>query len=314
LDAGRLQLRVLIIGASGFIGRHLVRRLSTEYGRAISGTFWSRTPPDDGNVWYQTDLMDPTALDQVFQSAGPDVVVHLAAVADIGTAERDPQRATAVNVVATSAIARLSEAGGARLVFISTECVFGGERGYYREDESPRPTTHYGRTKWEAEQEVAKLAFRWSTLRTSIVYGWPEPGRRNFAPWLIDRLGNGHSYNGAANVYRTPIYVEHLVDGIAKLVHGDYPGIHHVAGRDWVSMYHFASVIAQAFDLDRDLVIRTGLESGGDLGTDPPTDSTASANSDLLGLDSTQTMRRLELDHPSLAEGIEAMRARAPIP
>ena len=63
--------------------------------------------------------------------------------------------------------------------------MFDGRRGYYIEEEEPNPVTHYGRTKWEAEQIVMGLTSPWSILRTSIVYGWPEPGKRNFVPWLV---------------------------------------------------------------------------------------------------------------------------------
>ena len=309
-------MRVLIIGASGFIGRHVVRRLSDTLGHEVAGTFRSRVPGDDGKSWYQVDLTEAAAVEQVFQSVQPDVVVHLAAMADVGMAERNPERATAVNVAATSAIARLSDPHRTRVVFVSTEYVFSGQRGYYREDEIPSPTTHYGRTKWEAEQAVASLASDWSILRTSIVYGWPEPGQRNFAPWLLDRLRSGQPYDAHTDVYRTPVYVEHLTDGIAKLVEGDYPGIHHVAGSDWVSMYDFAIAIAAAFHLDRDLVIPIDASSHIAAASHTPPASAprervaAARNLDLLGLDGTETMRRLGLNHPGLSEGLAAMRRR----
>ena len=310
LEMGRNLLRILIIGASGFIGRHVVRRLSDTLGHEVAGTFRSRVPGDDGNSWHQVELTEAAALEQVFQSAQPDVVVHLAAMADVGTAERNPEQATAVNVAATSSIARLSDLHGARMVFVSTEYVFSGQRGYYREDEIPAPTTHYGRTKWEAERAVASLASDWSILRTSIVYGWPEPGQRNFAPWLLDRLRSGQPYDARTDVYRTPVYVEHLTDGIVKLVAGDYPGIHHVAGSDWVSMYDFATAIAEAFDLDRDLVIPIDASTHTPPGSDPREQVAATRNLDLLGLDCSETVRRLGLNHPGLSEGLAAMRRR----
>ena len=306
-------MRVLIIGASGFIGRHLMRRLSETRRHEVFATYRSRAPMDDGNFWRRVELTDAAGLEQVFQSARPDVVVHLAAIADLRTAERDPETATAVNVSATSTIARLSDLHRAKLVFVSTEYVFGGERGYYQEDDTPRPTTHYGRTKWQAEQEVAKLATRWNILRTSIVYGWPAPGQRNFVPWLIESLQSGHPYQGSTDVYRTPIFVGHLTDGIAALVEGDYPGIHHVAGRDWVSMYDFATAIADAFDLDRKLVVpvEAALEAlSGAVGQDA---AGAVRSLDALGLDCTKTMAMLGLDHPGLAEGIAAMQASAKV-
>ena len=290
-------MRVLIIGASGFIGRYLARRLGEERGHEVTGTFLSHAPPDDGNSWHRVEVTDAAGLEQVFRLARPDVVAHLAAVADVGTAERDPERATAINVTATSSIARLCELHGARLVFVSTEYVFDGQRGYYKENGPPNPTTQYGRTKREAEQEVSNLVSNWSLLRTSIVYGWPHPGKRNFAPWLIEQLRSGQPYYGPTNVYRTPVYVEHLVDGIAALVEGDHQGIHHVAGRDWVSMYDFGVAIADAFDLDRRLVIQ---------------DADDSQHADMLGLDCAGTMGLLGLDQPGLVAGLTAMRASAP--
>ncbi len=290
-------MRVLIVGASGFIGQYLVRRLNETLGHEVVGTFLSRAPEDDGNSWHRVELTDAAGLEQVFRLAQPEVVVHLAAIADVRTAERDQDRATAVNVAATSSIARLSDRHGAKLVFVSTEYVFGGERGYYREDDAPAPTSHYGQTKWEAEQQVAKLASYWSIIRTSIVYGWPAPGRRNFAPWLVERLRSGQPYHGATDVYRTPVYVEHLTDGIARLAEEDYPGIHHVAGADWVSMYDFAIAIAEEFQLDPELVIPADAASEG------------SRSPDMLGLDCSRTMCLLGLAHPGLVEGIAAMRA-----
>ncbi len=290
-------MQVLIVGASGFIGRHLARRLNETLGCSVVGTFWSRAPLDNLHPWYRVDLTDGAMLERVFQLAKPDVVVHLAAMADVSTAEREPERATAVNVGGTSSVARLCDQHEAKLVFVSTEYVFSGERGFYSEDDIPSPTTHYGQTKREAEQEVAKLDSDWSILRTSIVYGWPAPGKRNFAPWLIERLQSGQPYDVATSVYRTPVYVGHLTEGIVKLVEGDYQGVHHVAGRDWVSMHEFAMAIADGFHLDRGLVVPMDAAATGE-----------SRHPDLLGLDCARTMRSLGLDYPSLNEGISAMR------
>lgn len=288
-------MRILIIGASGFIGRYVSSRLANPAGNTVFGTHNSRPPADDGASWHRVEITDPAGLDALFASARPEVVVHLAAMADVGTAERNPEAAAAVNATATETIARLSERHAARLIFVSTEYVFDGRGGPYREDDVPAPTTQYGRTKFDAEQVVASLASNWSVLRTSIVYGWPAPGRRNFVPMLVDRLRNGEAYHGPANVFRTPVYVEHLVDGIERLVEAEDTGIHHVAGSDWVTMHDFAVAVAENFGLDTSLVI-------------PVTDTM----DDRLGLDCTRTMADLGLPHPGLAEGFIAMRTASP--
>ena len=294
-------MRILVIGASGFIGRYLVRRLNQSPEHRVNATWRTRPPASDDNDWHQVELTDSAALERVFHQARPELVIHLAALADVMTAEREPQRAAAVNVAATSDVARLTELCRARLLFVSTEYVFDGRRGLYREDEPPNPVTQYGLTKWQAEQEVAKLATDWSILRTSIVYGWPQPGQRNYAPLLIESLRQAQPWHAPTDVYRTPVYVEHLADAIARIAESaDAKGILHVAGADWLSMYDFARSIARAFNLDQRLVIPTDSSAA---------NAIASDSTDRLGLHCEATMRRLQCPHPGLQEGLAAMQA-----
>jgi dTDP-4-dehydrorhamnose reductase len=242
------------------------------------------------------ELTDAVALEKVFSEIRPDLVVHLAAMADVNACEREPAAATAVNLSSTAEIVKHCQFYGARLLFVSTEYVFDGNWGFYREDAIPNPATYYGRTKWEAERVVANLDAAGAVLRTSLVYGWTGPGRRNFVPYLVKRLQRGETYRGDTGVMRSPIYVEHLADSIARLVEVFHHGIHHVAGNNWVSMYDFARAVAAEFGLE------PGLIAPAEGNRDVP---------DRLGLDCEQTVQRLGLEHYGLAEGLAAMRAAA---
>ena len=305
-------MRILIIGASGFIGQYVSRRLAKCAAHDVFGTSRSWRPTGNATTWLRVEMTDTASLEEAFATVRPDVVLHLAAMADVGTAEREQEQATAVNVAGTSEVVRLCERRGARLVFVSTEYVFDGRRGFYGEDELPKPITHYGRTKWKAEQLVMGLTSSWSILRTSIVYGWREPGRRNFVPWLVERLRTGQPYLGRTDVYRTPVYVGDLVDGIVRLVEGEFQGVYHVAGRDWVSMHHFARAVAQSFGLDGELVIPDSPSSVGTMKAASGEETAQGRNPDLLGLDCARTIELLDISHPGLSEGLARMRVENP--
>ena len=306
-------MRILLVGASGFIGSHLADRLSRFPVADVHCTFRSNPRRADADNWRRLDLGDPGRLDDIFSLINPDVVVHLAAIADVGRAEREPEAAAAVNVGGAASVAERCVKFGARMIYVSTEYVFSGTRGYYNEADQPNPVTQYGRTKLDAELAVARICNDWCLVRTSIVYGWPAPGKRNFAPWLIETLRRDEPYHAPTDVFRTPVYVAHLAEGIGELVMGNHQGIYHLAGRDWVSMYDFASAIAGEFRLNTDLVIpagpvpfdprRAGRRSG-----------RAAGRPDLLGLDCSRSVSALGLQYRGLAEGIAALAHDAPQP
>ncbi len=302
-------MRILITGASGFIGHYLLRRLRHNSDYEVTNTYNSRAPQDVDQSWYRLEITDYQRLNQVFLQTRPDVVVLLAAIADVRTAERAPARATEVNVDGAAQIARLCTQYHARLVYMSSEYVFSGDRGNYREDDATKPNSHYGRTKWQAELAVAREASQWSIVRTSVVYGWPLIGRQNLAAMINDRLKNNETYNGDTNTYRTPIYVEHLTEGIVRLLADYHPGICHLAGADWINMYQFACAVAEVFELDSSLV--TPVQALADV--PPKTDSLKELEQglrpDMLGLDCTQTSHRLGLRAFSVVIGLQEMLA-----
>ena len=204
-------MRVLIIGASGFIGHYLRRRLAQNSNFEVTSTYNARAPEDTDNSWYSLDITDYHRLQQTFQEVRPDVVVLLAAIADVKTAEMGQTNATRVNVEGARQVARICTRHNAILIFLSSEYVFRGDRGNYKEDDEPDPNTHYGRTKWQAELAVADEASRWSIIRTSVVYGWPITGRRNLATVILDQLKSGETYEGDTGTYKAAAELDNVI-------------------------------------------------------------------------------------------------------
>ena len=279
-------MRVLIIGASGFIGSYLIRCLLQKSEHEVINTYNARAPEEIGQSWCRLDITDCTRVNQVFQETQPDVVVLLAAVADVRPAEMAPEEATAVNVDAAAHVARL-----------------------YQENDRPNPNTHYGWTKWQAELAVAREASEWSIIRTSLVYGWPLIGRQNVVTRIIDHLKNGGTYDGDTNTYRTPIYVEYLTEGIARVMDTYHPGICHIAGNDWMNMYEFACAVAGALNMDTSKVQPTQALASVCSTIDSVEEAGPLLRPDILGLDCTQTSYRLGLSPSGVISGLQEMLA-----
>jgi len=297
-------MKVLIIGASGFIGHYLRRRLTHNSSFEVTSTYNARSPEDIDSSWRSLEITDHHQLQQIFQEVRPEVVVLLAAIADVKTAEIGQAKATRVNVDGPRKVARLCTRHNARLIFMSSEYVFGGDRGNYKEDDEPDPNTHYGWTKRQAELAVADQASRWSIVRTSVVYGWPITGRLNLATVILEQLKSGETYEGDTGTYRTPVYVEHLTHGIMELVKNDHPGTFHIAGTDWINMYQFGLAVAEVFGQDKGLVTQVA---------DPLPQNTSAERAehrlktDILGLDCNQTSQRLKLPDFSVITGLKEM-------
>ena len=160
--------RILVTGATGQLGAYLVREL---VARGFDVVAWGHTRPAKvfGVPAQPVDLTNPHDLTAAFRNARPNVVIHAAAMSAVSDCARDPARAEAVNTRATGALADLCDGARARLVFVSTDLVFDGERAPYCETDDPAPLSVYGRTKGAAERAVlAGPAASASTLpRTS---------------------------------------------------------------------------------------------------------------------------------------------------
>src|SRR5581483_5276147 len=108
--------------------------------------------------WHALDVTDQRAVTAALAASRPAVVIHAAAMADVDACEREPERAEAVNARGTAHVADACASLGARLIYVSTDYVFDGEAGPYREDDPPQPLSVYGRTKLAGERAAAALA------------------------------------------------------------------------------------------------------------------------------------------------------------
>jgi dTDP-4-dehydrorhamnose reductase len=184
---------------------------------------WLHTQPHGDAEWVQVDVRDVAAVRVA--AAGCDAVVHTAYVQGDGAWE----------VNADGSLAVAEAAGGARLVHLSTDLVFDGRRGRYREDDAPGPLNDYGRSKAEAERRVARAHPEAVLVRTSLLYGGEAPGPQ-------ERLARDHT-RFFVDEYRSPVHVVDLAHALLELVQLDVAGPLHLGGADDVSRFDFAVLL-----------------------------------------------------------------------
>src|SRR5262245_9991009 len=195
-------MHVLVTGASGLLGGYLLRQLRDD-GLAVTAWSGTRTGEVFGTPLRTVDLGDPDAVAAACRAARPGVVLHAAAMARLPDCHRDPDRARRVNTNATAVLAELAAQAGARLLLVSTDLIFDGERGWYREEDAPAPLSVYGRTKAAAE-ESALAAPGGAVVRMSLLFG-PSLTSRPFFDEQVTALRAGRPLTLFADEWRTPL-------------------------------------------------------------------------------------------------------------
>jgi len=204
----------------------------------------------------QLDITDPAAIERIFADFAPDIVINCAAMTQVDQCESERETCWQVNATAVETLAKHCLASGAKLIQVSTDFVFDGTSGPYRENARPNPVSYYGRSKLAGENYARGAGMdRWAIVRTVLVFGAAENlSRGNFVTWVKDNLEQGKEIKVVTDQWRTPTYVVDLASAIERLIRFKKRGTFHVSGRDFLSINEFAHLIAKTLDLDESLI------------------------------------------------------------
>ncbi|MBL7720398.1 MAG: sugar nucleotide-binding protein, partial [Chitinophagaceae bacterium] len=139
-------------------------------------------------------------------------------------------------------------------IFISTDFIFDGREGMYKEEDTGNPVNYYGLTKLRAEALVKEYSFDWSIVRTVLVYGKPLTGRGNILTVVKEKLEKGEEYSVFNDQVRTPTFVEDLAAGIVAIIEKRATGIFHLSGKDILTPYQMACKVASYLGLSEGLI------------------------------------------------------------
>jgi dTDP-4-dehydrorhamnose reductase len=243
--------RLLITGASGLLGANLLLAAHAEHAvTAVSHRIHLRLA---GATCVQADLTQPQTTPDLLRAARPDAVIHCAALTDVEVCEADPELAERLNAEVPARLAEACAQAGARLIHISTDAVFDGEKGDYAEDDAARPINVYGATKLRAEQAVLAALPSATVIRTNL-FGWNAQPKQSLTEWFLHNLRRAEACTGFTDVQATPLAADDLADWILRLIASNVSGVLHVAGRESVSKFDLGCRVAEVFGLDARLI------------------------------------------------------------
>jgi len=253
-------MRILITGASGLLGLNLAWEAARHH--EVYGTVYRHSLRTKAFHVIQADLTLSGAVERALDEAQPDWVIHCAALASIDKCEADPALARKLNTELAAEIATHVAKGGARLLHISTDAVFDGQRGDYSEEDTPNPLSIYACTKLEGERAVLDANPQAIIARVNL-FGWSASGRRSLSEFFFYNLQSGKRVMGFTDVFFCPLLANDLAQVLLKMLQRGLSGLYHVVSHECLSKYAFGVALAQQFGLDASLIDPTSVRESG---------------------------------------------------
>ena len=253
------EKRVLITGANGLLGQELVQQIVRRgiYDLLATGQdSSSRLESTPSYAYTSLDICNKDEVQKIFKEFSPEYVINCAAITGVDAAETNRDACWRVNAEAVGNLAKSCHGHGAHLIQLSTDFIFDGESGPYREHDRPNPVNFYGKSKLAGENAVRAAGIgKWTIVRTNVVYGVAhKTPNQDFVGWVLKNLTEKQEIQVYTDQWRTPSYTYDLAMGILHLVHFQKNGVYNLSGREFLSMYEFSLYIAEAFDLDPSLI------------------------------------------------------------
>lgn len=291
-------MRILLTGASGLVGGTFAARAAGHEITGITGRFTGAIP----GLFAQraVNLEEPAAVAALVRELRPEVIVNAAALAEPAQCDADPARARRLNVELPAALAAAAASAGARLLHLSTEQVFDGERAPYSRADDPAPINLYGRLKADGERAVLAAAPRSAVVRLPLLLGSSPTGRRS----VHEKMAETWAAGGIVKLYTDELRQVCTADSVADVLRAlapraDLTGVFHWAGAAAVSRWELGRAIAAQLGVTEDRLAPM---------TRADTPAVAATRPRDLALDLAPLDRELGLKPETLAEAVRTLR------
>jgi len=246
-----MTYKVLITGGSGLLGSNLVKLMEDKF--EVHTIVHEHPMKFKTCQAYNVDITQGNDLLKTVKKISPQCIIHTAALTNVDYCEAHRDETWKINVKGTRNVTAAADKTNSKIIYISTDSVFDGKKGMYTEEDPPNPVNYYALTKLEGEKIVLKSATPRVIVRTNI-YGWNAQKKVSIAEWMLNTLLEKRKLTLFSDVFFNPILVNNLSDVIMEILEKDLRGLFHVAGSERCSKLQFGLVLAEVFDLDKNLI------------------------------------------------------------
>lgn len=245
------MVRVMVTGATGLLGRAVVRELQAQADVEVLACGYSRAVPGI----HKLDLTHSSQVAAFIETHQPDVIVHCAAERRPDVSEKNPAAALALNADATRSLTQAASQSGAWLLYISTDYVFDGTAPPYNESSATNPVNFYGDSKRQGEMIVTEAKQDFAVLRLPILYGAVETLPESAVMVLLNQLLDESEQLVDDWAVRSPTSTEDIASAIAQMIGLKTKGAHlaghyHFSASDTMSKYQMLLTMGGLLDLN----------------------------------------------------------------
>ena len=268
-----MSKKILVTGSNGLLGQKLtdMLRYHSDYELIASSKGENRYPETEGYTYEQLDVTDYIDIERLIVKYQPYAVIHTAAMTNVDQCESEKEACQKLNVDSVAHLIKLANQHPFYLVHLSTDFIFDGTTGPYKETDAPNPLSLYGHSKNDAELLLLASNINYSILRTIIVYGVAAAmSRSNIVLWAKGALEKGSPIIVVNDQYRMPTLAEDLAKACILAIEKRAQGIFHISGKDYMSVIEMVRRIAKFFKLDDSIIEETDSSTLNQAAARPP--------------------------------------------
>ncbi|MBL7046590.1 MAG: dTDP-4-dehydrorhamnose reductase [Candidatus Marinimicrobia bacterium] len=249
-----MSKRILITGAFGQLGEAVIRELQPHFDLLATDIQIVKTK----SFLYQVKHLDITSrpgVMKIVKNFNPEIIINMAAYIDVDGCETNREIAWNVNVRGVEYLLEAIRRKKTRIIHISSDYIFNGENGPYKEKDIPNPINYYGKTKLASENAIRGSANPWVILRTNVLYGSSTRSRASFVNWVVTSLRQGKEITVVDDQIGNPTWTGGLAEAIKMAILLNVRGIFNYGGAEFLSRFQFAQKIANVFECDKSSVV-----------------------------------------------------------